>query len=238
MGKPRSPAGRTRETTARLATEYPGSARQLCALDFTTPFQLLIATILSAQCTDERVNAVTPTVFAAYPSPEALAAAVPAELEEMIRSTGFFRNKTVSLIGMASGLVERFGGEVPRTIGELTTLPGVGRKTANVILSVAFELPGLPVDTHVTRLSKRLRLTEETDADKIERDLCAAIPPREWGGLSLRLILHGRQICVARSPRCQLCVLGDFCPSYALFVPKTGPGSKARQAAKAREPVH
>ena len=191
---------------------------------------------------------MTPAVFAAYPSPEALAAAVPAEVEEMIRPTGFFRNKTASLMAMAGALVERFGGEVPNEMDELTTLAGVGRKTANVILSVAFELPGLPVDTHVTRLSKRLRLTEETDPVKIERDLCAAVPAREWGGLSLRLILHGRQICVARSPRCERCVLGDFCPSYGLFVPlpkarppakirpaaKTRPGAKARPASKAR----
>jgi endonuclease-3 len=169
----------------------------------------------------------------------------------MIRSTGFFRNKTVSLVGMASALVERFAGEVPRTMDELNSLPGVGRKTANVILSVAFDLPGLPVDTHVTRLSKRLRLTEATDAEKIERDLCAAIPPREWGGLSLRLILHGRQICSARSPKCQLCVLGDFCPSYGLFAspvkksatsntrPATTarPRSKTRPATKARHAV-
>jgi endonuclease-3 len=185
----------------------------LCALCHDGPFQLLVATILSAQTTDERVNAVTPAVFARYPGPEQLAAAEPAELESVIKSTGFFRAKTAALIGMSGALLERFGGEVPATMDELVTLPGVGRKTANVVLSVGFGKPGFPVDTHVGRLSRRLALTKEQDADKVERDVCAMVPAREWGALSLRLILHGRRVCVARRPRCEICVLSDFCPS-------------------------
>jgi endonuclease-3 len=152
-------------------------------------------------------------VFARYPTPYDLAAADPAELESIINPTGFFRAKTRSLIGMAQGLVERFGGEVPVPIEDLVTLPGVGRKTANVVRSVDFDAPGLPVDTHVLRLSKRLGLTVNTDPEKVERDLCAMLPAREWGTLSLRLILHGRRVCTARSRRCDLCVLADFCPS-------------------------
>ncbi len=198
---------------ARLADEYPGQARDLCALDHSNPFELLTATILSAQTTDERVNMVTPGLFARYPTPEDLAAADPAELEEMIRSTGFFRNKTKSLIGMAQALVDRFGGEVPGRIEDLVTVPGVGRKTANVVRSVALDLPGLPVDTHVGRLSRRLGLTEEVDPVKVEHELNAMIPARERGSFSLRLILHGRQICDARRPRCDMCILSDFCPT-------------------------
>ncbi len=198
---------------ARLADEYPGQARDLCALDHSNPFELLTATILSAQTTDERVNMVTPGLFARYPTPEDLAAADPAELEEMIRSTGFFRNKTKSLIGMAQALVDRFGGEVPGRIEDLVTVPGVGRKTANVVRSVALDLPGLPVDTHVGRLSRRLGLTEEVDPVKVEHELNAMIPARERGSFSLRLILHGRQICHARRPRCDMCILSDFCPT-------------------------
>jgi endonuclease-3 len=159
------------------------------------------------------VNKVTPSVFARYPTPADLAHADPAELEEMIHPTGFFRQKTKSLIGMATAVEERFGGEVPSDLDDLVTLPGVGRKTGNVVRSVAFGLPGLPVDTHVTRLSRRLKLTNETDAVKIEHDLNGVIPPEERGALSLRLILHGRRICVARKPRCAQCVLVDICPS-------------------------
>jgi endonuclease-3 len=197
----------------RLADEYPGSAKELCALRHETPFQLVVATILSAQTTDERVNLVTPGLFARYPDPHDLAAADPAEVEGLIQSTGFFRNKTKSIIGMAQALVERFDGEVPARMADLVTLPGVGRKTANVILSVDFDLPGLPVDTHVQRLSHRLGLTTETDAVKIEHVLNRLVRARDRGALSLRLILHGRRVCVARRPRCEECVLNDFCPS-------------------------
>jgi endonuclease-3 len=197
----------------RLAGEYPGTATELCALRHDDAFQLLVATILSAQCTDEMVNQVTPKVFARYPTPEDLAHADPSELEEIIHPTGFFRQKTKSLIGMASGVVERFGGEVPRALEDLVTLPGVGRKTGNVIRSVAFDVPGLPVDTHVLRLSQRLRLTGESDPVKVEHDLGGIVPPDERGALSLRLILHGRRVCVARRPRCEACLLADVCPS-------------------------
>jgi endonuclease-3 len=196
-----------------LATEYPGTARELCALDHHNAYELLTATILSAQTTDVRVNMVTPAVFARYPTPEDLAAADPAEVEVLIRSTGFYQNKTRSIIGMARGVAERFDGEVPSGLEDLVTLPGVGRKTANVVRSVWFGEPGLPVDTHVARLSKRLGLTDETDPVKIELALNAMVPPAERGALSLRLILHGRRVCEARSPKCEICVLQDFCPS-------------------------
>jgi endonuclease-3 len=202
----------------RLAAEYPGTVKELCELDFETPFELLVATILSAQSTDKTVNSVTPVVFARWPTPEALGAADPAEVEEVIHSTGFFRSKTKSLIGMARALVDRFGGEVPGPMEDLVTLPGVGRKTANVVRSVAMGLPGLAVDTHVARVSKRLGLTTEDDPDKIEQDLNAFIPPAERGAFSLRLILHGRRVCFARNRACDRCVLADFCPSSTLPV--------------------
>jgi endonuclease-3 len=211
--RPRTPAGRARRTHARLGVEYPGTAAELCALDFRNPFELLAATILSAQCTDERVNMVTPHLFARYPTPEDLAVAEPLEVEEIIKSTGFYRNKAKSLIGMATGVVERFGGEVPSAMRDLVTLPGVGRKTANVLRSVAMDLPGLPVDTHVGRLAIRLGLTTETDPVKAELVLNQMVPAKERGMFSLRLILHGRAVCVARKPRCDDCVLADFCPS-------------------------
>jgi endonuclease-3 len=214
--KPRTPAGRARRTHERLAREYPGTARELCALRHRNPYELLAATILSAQTTDERVNMVTPHLFARYPQPEDLAAADPAEVEEIVRSTGFYKNKTKSLIGMAQAVVERFGGEVPSSMRDLVTLPGVGRKTANVLRSVAMGLPGLPVDTHVGRLSRRLGLTDETDPVKAELALNAMVPAAERGVFSLRLILHGRAVCVARRPRCHECVLADFCPSAAI----------------------
>jgi endonuclease-3 len=203
----------------RLAERYPGTAKDLCALDFENPFQLLAATILSAQCTDARVNMVTPVLFAAYPDPAALAAANPEDVEEIIRSTGFYRSKTKSLIGMAAAVSERYGGEVPSELEELVTIPGVGRKTANVVRSVAFGLPGLPVDTHVLRVSERLGLldrlapAERRDAVKVEVELGSLVPAPERGAFSLRMILHGRETCVARKPRCGACVLADFCPS-------------------------
>jgi len=228
-GRPRTPAGRARATAARLAEEYPGSAKELCALSHDCPFQLLAATILSAQTTDERVNQVTPELFGRYPTPADLAAADPRELEEVIRTTGFFRSKARSLIGMAQALEERFGGQVPSAIEDLVTLPGVGRKTANVVRSVAMGLPGLPVDTHVLRLSRLLGLTVHTDPVKVEKDLTAVLPPREWGAFSLRMILHGRRVCIARRPRCEDCVLNDFCPSANL------PSRSATAAAAGRQ---
>ena len=211
--RPRTPAGRARRTNERLAVEYPGTAAELCALRHRNPFELLGATILSAQTTDERVNMVTPVLFDRYPTPQDLAAADPGDVEEIIRSTGFYKNKTKSIIGMANALVDRFDGEVPSRMADLVTLPGVGRKTANVLRSVAMDLPGLPVDTHVGRLARRLELTAETDPVKAELALNGMVPAKERGVFSLRLILHGRAVCVARKPRCGDCVLADFCPS-------------------------
>jgi len=218
MARPRTPKGRARETMVRLAVEYPGTATELCELDHDNPFQLLVATILSAQSTDKTVNSITPEVFARWPTPEALAAADPAELEAVIHASGFFRAKARSLIGMARDLDQRYDGIVPGPIEDLVTLPGVGRKTANVIRSVAMDLPGLPVDTHVGRLSRRLGLTVEEDPVKVEYELNAMIPAAERGGFSLRLILHGRRVCDARRPACERCVLADFCPSAGLAV--------------------
>ena len=210
MARPRSPAGRARVTNERLTLEYPGA---VCELDHRDPFELLAATILSAQCTDVRVNMVTPALFERYPDADALAGADPEELEAIIRSTGFYRSKTKNLIGMANGLVDRHQGEVPGTMRALTALPGVGRKTANVVRSVALDLPGLPVDTHVGRLSRRLGLTEEEDPVKVELELNPMVPATERGEFSLRLILHGRRVCGARKRQCGECVLHDFCPS-------------------------
>jgi endonuclease-3 len=197
----------------RLAEEYPGTAKELCALHHEGSFQLLVATILSAQTTDERVNMVTPELLAAYPTPAALAGAAVDDVQQRIRSTGFFRSKANSLVGMARAVEERFGGEVPSAMEDLVTLPGVGRKTANVVRSVAMGLPGLPVDTHVGRLARRLGFTTHTDPVKVEYDLDALVPSEERGAFSLRLILHGRKVCVARLPRCEECVLADICPS-------------------------
>jgi endonuclease-3 len=213
MARPRGAKQRAASIVERLAVEYPGTAVDLCALAHETPFQLLAATILSAQCTDEMVNSVTPKLFARYPDPEALAVADPLEVEEIVHATGFFRQKTKSLIGMATAVRDRFDGEVPTELADLVTLPGVGRKTGNVLRSVAYGLPGLPVDTHVGRLSTRLKLTTETDPVKVELDLNALVIPEERGAFSLRLILHGRRVCVARKPRCGECVLADICPS-------------------------
>lgn len=216
MARPRTPAGRARRVHELLAVEYPGSAVDLCELDHSNPFELLAATILSAQCTDARVNLVTPHLFARYPTPEALAGAEPEELEEIIRSTGFYKNKAKSLIGMANALIDRFGGQVPTAMGDWVTVPGVGRKTANVVRSVAQDLPGLPVDTHVLRLSHRLDLTHETDPVKVEHELSPMVPAGERGVFSLRVILHGRRVCAARKPACSECVLASFCPSAGL----------------------
>jgi endonuclease-3 len=197
----------------RLALSYPGAE---CELVHANPYQLLAATILSAQCTDARVNMVTPALFARYPTPQDLAVADPGDVEEIVRSTGFYQTKAKNLIGMARGVVDRFGGEVPREMEDLVTLPGVGRKTANVLRSVVFDLPGLAVDTHVGRLSRRLGLTVEEDPVKVERVLNSQLPPEEWGRFSLRLILHGRRVCDARKPRCEDCELADICPSSRL----------------------
>ncbi len=213
MGRPRTTAGRAREVHRRLGERFPGTAAELCALDHADPFQLLAATILSAQCTDERVNRTTPGLFARFPDAPSLAAARPEDVEALIRSTGFYRAKAANLIGMAQGLVDRFGGQVPTSMASLVTLPGVGRKTANVVRSVAFGLPGLPVDTHVQRLSGRLGLTEATDPVRAEHELGAMIPAGQRGTFSLRLILHGRATCRARVPQCGACLLADLCPS-------------------------
>ena len=203
----------TRAIFDLLDTQHPGADTEL---HYKTPFQLLVATILSAQSTDETVNRVTPALFRRYPDAVALAGADAGELERLIHPTGFFRSKAKSLQGMARALVERFDGEVPTGIDDLTTLPGVGRKTANVVRSVAFGLPGLPVDTHVGRLARRLGLTAETDPVKAEHALNAMLPAPVRGLFSLRLILHGRRVCLARRPRCADCVLNDYCPSAFL----------------------
>jgi endonuclease III len=222
VAKPRSAKGRARLTLERLAERYPGTAKELCALDFENPFQLLAATILSAQTTDARVNMVTPVLFARYRDAAALSAANPEDVEEIIRSTGFFRSKAKSLIGMAAAVSQRFGGTVPTDLEDLVTIPGVGRKTGNVVRSVAFGLPGLPVDTHVLRVTDRLGLldalapAERRDAVKVEHVLNALVPAAERGAFSLRVILHGRETCVARKPRCGACPLADFCPSVWL----------------------
>jgi endonuclease-3 len=213
MAKPRTPKGRTREVARRLADEYPDA---VCELDHRDAWELLVATILSAQTTDARVNLVTPELFRRYPMPADLAEADPGEVAELIRSTGFYQNKTRSILGMADAVVERFGGEVPSRLEDLVTLPGVGRKTANVVRSVAFDLPGLPVDTHVGRLSRRLGLTEQSDPVKVEFELNRYLLAAERGRFSLRMILHGRRVCFAKSPRCGECVLEDICPSSRL----------------------
>jgi len=210
MARPRTPKGRAKRTHDLLAGEYPDAR---CELDHDSPFQLLIATILSAQATDVGVNKVTPGLFARYPGPHELAVADPATVEELIGSLGLFRNKTKSIIRCADQLIERHGGEVPTSMKDLTGLAGVGRKTANVVRSVALGQPGLPVDTHVLRLSGLLDLTTETDPVKVEMALNPMVPARERGLFSLRMILHGRRVCIARRPRCDECVLQDFCPS-------------------------
>lgn len=202
---------RTEEVLRRLKAEYPDAK---CSLDHQDPYQLLVATILSAQCTDERVNMVTPALFRRYPGPEDLAGAEQGELEELIRSTGFFRNKARSLLGMAAAVTERHGGSVPDAMDDLTALPGVGRKTANVVIGNAFgRNEGVVVDTHVTRLSQRLGFTREQDAVAIEQDLVKLMPRDDWTLASHLLIYHGRAVCKAPTPRCEVCILSDICPS-------------------------
>jgi endonuclease-3 len=203
------------EILSRLKEAYPDAR---CALDHRNSFELLCATILSAQCTDVRVNMVTPTLFKRYPTAFELAQAEPAELEEIIKPTGFFRNKARSLIGMAQALVSDHGGEVPRTMEELRKLPGVGRKTANVILGNAFGInEGVTVDTHVSRLSGLLGLSRQEDPVKIEEELMRLFSREDWGLLSHLLIFHGRQVCIARRPRCHDCVLAQLCPSAIIY---------------------
>ena len=209
---PRGARTRALKTVERLKEIYPAATE----LDHHNAFEMVIATILSAQTTDRSVNLVTPRLFERYPTAAALAAANPADVEQLIKPTGFFRAKTRAIISCARELVARFGGEVPGRMEELVTLPGIGRKTANVILGVAFAVPGFAVDTHVIRLSNRLALVATRDPAKIERYVTRMVPPAEWTGLSLRLILHGRRICVARRPRCEECVLNDFCPSSSV----------------------
>ncbi|MDQ3762720.1 MAG: endonuclease III [Actinomycetota bacterium] len=194
-----------------LATAYPDAH---CELDFSTPLQLAVAAILSAQTTDKRVNETTPALFARYPSAADYAAADRDELEELIRPTGFYRNKAAALIGLGAALVERFGGEVPNKLADLITLPGIGRKTANVILGNAFGVPGITVDTHVGRLVRRWRWTEHEDPVKVEQAIAELIPKRDWTMLSHRVIFHGRRVCHSRRPACGVCPLAEDCPSY------------------------
>jgi endonuclease III len=220
---------RVQRIIQRLMEAYPNAH---CELDFETPFQLLVATILSAQCTDKRVNIVTRTLFPKYPNPFALAAISQDELELAIKSTGFYRGKAKNLRAMAKDLVEKYRGEVPRTMGELTQLAGVGRKTANVVLGNAFSIAeGIVVDTHVARLAKRLDLTRRDEPEKIEADLMRLVPQSQWTIFSHWLIWHGRRRCYARNPDCGNCEIGSVCPSFGKFIkdagPKPGPRKKA-----------
>jgi endonuclease III len=202
---------RAEEIVHLLKRMYP---KAKCSLDFTNPFELLIATMLSAQSTDVRVNIVTKSLFRKYPSAEVMAKAGQVEMERDVRQTGFFRNKAKAVIAASKAIMEKHGGEVPDSMEALTALPGVGRKTANVVLSNAFKKPvGIVVDTHVTRVSGRLGLTSHDDAVKIEEDLMKLIPPKEWTAFSHRLIAHGREVCIARKPKCAQCALNDVCPS-------------------------
>jgi endonuclease III len=222
-------AQRVRTIIAKLRRQYPAAR---CSLDFREPLELLVATILSAQCTDERVNLVTPVLFARYRTARDFADADPAELEGIIRPTGFYRNKTRSLIGMGRVLVERHGGEVPRSMEQLTAIPGVGRKTANVVLGNAFGLnAGVVVDTHVTRIAQRLGLTRHQDAVKIEQDLMALVPKRHWTLFPHLMIHHGRAVCQARKPRCEICPVLALCPFPAGGRPRA---TAAKRAAPGR----
>ena len=205
-----APELRAPEINRRLAQEYPDAR---CALDYDSPLQLLVATVLSAQCTDERVNSVTPELFARYPEAADYASAQRSDLESILRPLGFQRAKAGHLLGIGEKLVADFQGEVPRTVKELTSLPGVGRKTALVVLGNAFGIPGLTVDTHFGRLMQRLGLTGEKTPVKIERDIAELVPEEEWTMFSHRVIFHGRQVCHARTPECDACVLRDMCPA-------------------------
>ena len=204
---------RARRINRELAALYPDAR---CELDFTTPLELAVATVLSAQCTDKRVNEVTPALFRRYRTAADYAGADRAQLEELIRPTGFFRNKTSSLIGLGAALVDRYGGEVPGRLEDLVTLPGIGRKTANVVLGNAFGVPGITVDTHFGRLARRFGWTAEEDPVKVETAVGELFPKAEWTMLSHRLIFHGRRVCHARKPACGACGIAQLCPSYGL----------------------
>lgn len=210
---PRGLTTRARRMARTLAVAYPAA---YCELHFETPYQLLVATVLSAQCTDARVNKVTPELFSRFPTPYEMAEAPVTEIEEIIRSTGFFRVKAASISDMAQQLVEDFDGEVPHTLKELTKLPGVGRKTANVVLGNAFNTPGLTIDTHFGRLARRWMWTENKDPLKVEKDVADLIPRKEWTVLSHRIIFHGRRVCHSRKPACGACFLAADCPSYGV----------------------
>jgi len=218
QGEPAAPSRtalvrRARKIDRVLADTYPDAR---CELDFDSPFQLLVVTVLSAQTTDKRVNAVRPTLFAAYPDPEAMAAADRAHLEQILGPLGFFRAKTESLLKLSHALVERYDGEVPPRLEDLVTLPGVGRKTANVVLGNAFGIPGITVDTHFGRLARRFGFTQETDPVKAEHEVGALFPKKDWTMLSHHLIWHGRRVCHARNPACGACTVARWCPSYGL----------------------
>ena len=202
---------RARTVLRALAVQYPDVR---CELDFSTPLQLLVATVLSAQCTDQRVNQVTPALFTAYPSAAAYAAADRADLERIVQPTGFFRQKATTLQGIGQALCDRFGGEVPAALDALVTLPGVGRKTANVVLGEAFGVPGITVDTHVGRVARRLGWTQQTDPVKVEHDLMGLFAPKDWTSMSQLVIWHGRRCCHARTPACGACSVARWCPSY------------------------
>ena len=223
--------GRARRVARMLRTLAATHPDAHCELDFTTPLELAVATILSAQSTDKMVNSVTPALFARYPTALSYAEADRGELEEMIRSTGFYRNKANALIGLGAALVEKHSGEVPRTLDELVKLPGIGRKTANVILGNAFDVPGITVDTHFGRLVRRWGWTQEDDPVKVEHAIGALVPKRDWTIASHRVIFHGRRVCHARKPACGACTLGADCPAYG-----TGPTDLAQAAALVKGP--
>jgi endonuclease-3 len=233
--KPTKSAAETRKIIAKLAAQHPNADTEL---HFSNAYELLVATILSAQCTDERVNQVTPALFKRYPTAQALARATTEQLEPQIQSTGFFRAKSRSLLGMATALTERHGGDVPSTMEDLVELPGVGRKTANVVLGHALGVPGLPVDRHVLRVANRIGIARSEDPEIVERQLCTAMPPAEWTRTSDTLILHGRRICKPR-PLCEQCAVRDDCDYYRKVVrratgAKSRPGSAKPSAARKR----
>jgi endonuclease III len=225
------PLGRARRVGRMLRTLAATHSDAHCELDFSTPLELAVATILSAQCTDQRVNETTPALFARYPTAVAYAEAERTELEEMIRPTGFFRNKAGSLIGLGAAVVEKHHGEVPHTLDELVALPGIGRKTANVILGNAFDVPGITVDTHFGRLVRRWGWTHEEDPIKVEHAVGALVPKRDWTIVSHEVIFHGRRVCHSRKPACGACTLAPDCPAYG-----TGPTDPAQAAALVKGP--
>ena len=221
----------TRAILEKLEAQHPGATTEL---RYSNAYELLVATILSAQCTDERVNQVTPALFTRYPDARALAGATTDELEPQIQSTGFFRMKSKALAGMAQAIVDRFRGEVPNTMAALTSLPGVGRKTANVVLGHALGVPGLPVDRHVLRVSNRIGLAKSDDPEAVEQQLCAALPPNQWTRASDTLILHGRRVCKPR-PLCDICAVRDDCDYYRLVISRPA-RRRSKPVAKMRPP--